>query len=118
MAFGLELLIHLRAKPVHQHHFHAHALNHGQVLHQAGQFAGFYRLACDGDHKGFATVHVYVGGDRAEPGDEGEIENSRHGLAAHEVKVFGGQDFFEITVKCVQYFTQLQSGCGDPNISG
>ena len=79
MAFGQQLLIHLRAKAMHQHHLHAHALDQRQVLHQAGQFASSNGLTGDGHHKGFATVHMDVGRDRAEPRNESEIEDSGHG---------------------------------------
>ena len=36
VTLGLELLVYLWAKAVYQHHFDAHALDHGQVLHQTG----------------------------------------------------------------------------------
>ena len=74
---------------MNQHDLHAHALDHGEVLHQAGQLARFDGFARDGHDKGFATVHVDVGRNRAEPRDEGEIEDSGHGSTAHEMKVFG-----------------------------
>ena len=76
MAFGQQLLIHLWAKAVNQHHFHTHTLDECQVLHQAGQFARRDGFASDGHHKGFAAVHVDIGCDRSKPRDEGEIENS------------------------------------------
>ena len=79
MAFGRELFVHLRAKAVHQHHFDAHALDHGQVLHQAGQLARRNGFPRNGHDKSFAAVHVYVGRHRTEPRDEGEIEDSGHG---------------------------------------
>ena len=76
MAFGQQLLIHLWAKAVNQHHFHTHTLDECQVLHQAGQFARCDGFASDGHHKGFAAVHVDIGCNRSKPRDEGEIENS------------------------------------------
>ena len=75
MALGLELLVHLRAKTVHQHDLHAHALDHGQVLREVRQFACGNRLTRDADHKGLVAELVDVGRNRPEPGHEGEIEN-------------------------------------------
>ena len=72
---GLELLVDLRAKAVHQHDLHAHALDHGQVLREVRQFACGNRLTRDADHKGLVAELVDVGRNRPEPGHEGEIEN-------------------------------------------
>ena len=78
MAFGQQLLIDLRAKAMHQHHLHAHALNQRQVLRQMLQLARRNSLARQTHHKGFATVQVDVGCYRAEPRYEGEVENGTH----------------------------------------
>jgi hypothetical protein len=58
MALGLELLVHLRAETVHQHHLDAHALDQRQVLRDVLQLAGGDRLAGHADHEGLAAVHV------------------------------------------------------------
>ena len=79
MAFGQQLLIYLWPKTVNQHHFHAHALDQRQVLHQAGQLTRSNGFTGNGHHKGFASVHMDVGRDRAEPRNESEIEDSGHG---------------------------------------
>ena len=63
VALGRELFIDLRAKAVHQHDLHAHALDQRQVLRQVLQLARRNRLARDADHKGLAPVHVDVGRD-------------------------------------------------------
>ena len=51
MAFGLELLVHLGPKAMHQHDFDAHALDHGQVLRQVRQLARCNGLARNADDK-------------------------------------------------------------------
>ena len=61
MAFGRELFVHLRAKAMHQHNLDTHALDHGQVLHQAGQLARRNGFPRNGHDKSFAAVHVDVG---------------------------------------------------------
>jgi hypothetical protein len=90
MALGLELLVDLRAKAVHQHDLHAHALDQRQVLRDVLQLAGGDGLAGDADHEGLAAVHVDVGRHRAEPGHEGEIEDGGHGRGA--VLLFGDSE--------------------------
>ena len=75
MAFGCQLLVDLGPKAVHQHDFHAHALNERQVLRDVLQLACRNGLARHADHKGFASVQVDVGRHRAEPGHKGKIEN-------------------------------------------
>ena len=75
VALGLELLVHLGPKAVHQHHFHAHALDHGQVLRQVRQLARRNGLARHSHHKGLVAKLVDVRRHRAEPGHEGEIED-------------------------------------------
>ena len=84
MALGLELLVHLRAKPVHQHDFHAHALHHGQVLCQVLQLARSNGFATHANYKGLMAELVDVGCHRAKPGHKGEVENSGHGR--HETR--------------------------------
>jgi len=63
---------------VHQHYLDAHALDQGQVLGDVLQLAGRDRFAGHCHHEGLAAMHVDVGRDRAEPGDEGEIEDGGH----------------------------------------
>ena len=77
---GLQLLVHLGAKTVDQHHFDTHALNQGQVLGQVRQFAGCDGFTRNAHDKGLAAVHVDVGGHRPKPGDKGEIKDCRHGM--------------------------------------
>ena len=77
---GLELLVDLRAKAVHQHNLHAHALDHGQVLCQIGQFACSNGLATHTNHEGLVAKFVDIWRYRAKPRHEGEIENSGHGV--------------------------------------
>ena len=79
MPLGCQLLIHLRAKAVHQHDLHAHGLDQCQVLRNAVQLAGRNRLTRQPDHKRLVAELVDVGRHRAEPGDEGEIEDGGHG---------------------------------------
>ena len=78
VALGLQLLVDLRAEPVHQHDLHAHAADQRQVLRDVLQLARRDRLAGHPDHEGLAPVHVDVGRHRAEPGHEGEIEDGGH----------------------------------------
>jgi hypothetical protein len=78
VALGLELLVHLRAKAVHQHNLDAHALDHGQVLRQAVQLARGNGLARNAHHKRLVAELVDVRRNRPEPGDEGEIEDRGH----------------------------------------
>ena len=61
MALGQKLLIDLRPEAMHQHDFHAHALNQRQVLRNVLQFACRNGLARNTHHKGFAPVGVDVG---------------------------------------------------------
>ena len=75
MAFGLELLVDLRAKTVHQHHLDTHALNHCQVLRQVRQFAGGDGFSGNAHHKGLVAKFVDVRCHRPEPGHKGEVEN-------------------------------------------
>jgi len=120
VTLGLELLVYLWAKAVYQHHFDAHALDHGQVLHQTGQFASLDGLTRNGHHKSFATVHVYVGRDRAEPGDECEIENGGHGfesLRLEQNQLVRGQQAGEVAIKCAECLTRLHDGCRNPSIA-
>ena len=79
---GAQLLVHLRAKAVHQHDLHAPALDQRQVGGDVAQLAGGNRLTHHADHEGLAAVHVDVGRHGAKPGDEGEVENGRHGERA------------------------------------
>jgi len=79
MPLGAQLLVHLGAKAVHQHHAHAHALDEGQVLRQVGQLARRNGFARDAHHKRLVAEFVDVGRDRAEPGHEGEVEDRGHG---------------------------------------
>ena len=53
-------------------------LDQRQVLREVLQLAGRDRLAGDADHEGLAAVRVDVGRHRAEPGDEGEVEDGGH----------------------------------------
>ena len=80
MALGQQLLIDLRAKAVHQHDLHAHALDQRQVLGNVRQLAGRNGFTGHADHKGLAPVQVDVRGHRAEPGHKGKIENGGHGF--------------------------------------
>ena len=66
MALGLELLIHLRAKAVHQHNAHAHRLDQRQVLRnvvgQGGEenlavHARLTRLQC---HRAHSCRHWFI----------------------------------------------------------
>ncbi len=79
MALGLELLVHLRAKAVHQHDLHAHALDQCEVLRDQRQLARRDRLTGNAHHQRVAAVLVDIGRDRAEPGHEGEVEDVGHG---------------------------------------
>ncbi len=79
VALGGQLFVDLGAKAVHQHDFHAHALDQRQVLRQVLQLARGNGLARDAHHKGLAPVHVDVRRHRPEPGHEGEVENCGHG---------------------------------------
>ena len=120
MSFGLELLIHLGAKTMHQHNIDAHALDHGQVLYQARQFAGFNGFACDGHHKGFAAVHMDVRRYRAEPGDEGEIENSGHmfeSLRLEQNQLVIGHKTSEVAIECTEFLTRLHDRCSNPCVA-
>ena len=80
MAFSGKLFIDLRAKAVHQHDLHAHALDQRQVLRNVRQLAGRNGFAGHADHKGLAPVQVDVRCHRAEPGHKGKIENGGHGF--------------------------------------
>ena len=79
MALGTQLFVDLRAKAVHQHDLHAHALNERDVLRQIGQFARLQRFPRDTHDKGFAAVHVDIWRHRPEPGDKGEVKDCGHG---------------------------------------
>ena len=79
VALGAQLLVDLGPKAMHQHHFHAHALDHGQVLRKVRQLAGGNGFTADRDHKRLVAKLVDVGCHRAEPGDKGEIEDRGHG---------------------------------------
>ena len=79
MALGLQLLVHLGPKTVHQHNFDAHALDHGQVLRQVRQLARCHRFARNADHKSLVAKLVDIRRHRAKPGYEGEIEDGGHG---------------------------------------
>ena len=72
--FGLELLVHLWAKAVHQHNFHAHALDHGQVLRQVRQLAGRNRFTRNTHHKGLVAELVDVRRHRPEPGTKVKLK--------------------------------------------
>lgn len=75
---GRQLFVHLRAKTVHQHHLHAHALDHGQVLRQVVQLACGNGFSGHAHHKGLVAELVDVGCHRPEPGHEGEVEDVGH----------------------------------------
>ncbi len=81
MAFGLQLLVHLGPKAVHQHNLDPHALDHGQILRQMGQLASGDGLTGNAHHEGLVAKLVDVGGNRTKPRHKGEIENGAHGLA-------------------------------------
>ena len=120
VTFGFELLIYLWAKAVHQHHFHAHALDHGQVLHQARQFPCLYSLTCNSNYKSFASVHVYVRCNRAEPGDKSEIENCGHvfeSLRLEQNQLVRRQQAGEVAIECAECLTRLHDGCRNPSIA-
>ena len=74
----LELLIDLRAKAVHQHHFDTHALDQRQVLRQMLQLARSNGLAGNAHDKGLVAKFVDVGRHRTEPGHKGEGEYGGH----------------------------------------
>ncbi len=78
VALGLELFVHLRPETMHQHDLHAHTLNHRQVLRQMVQLARGDGFARNAHHKGLVAKFVDVRRDRAEPRNEGEIEDSGH----------------------------------------
>ena len=77
---GLQLLVHLRAKAVHQHDLDAHGLDHGQVLRDVVQLAGRDGFTREPHHEGLVAELVDVGRHRAEPGHEGEVEDGGHGV--------------------------------------
>ena len=79
MALGGQLLVDLGTKAMHQHNFHPHALDQGQVLDNVLQLARCNGLAGHPHHKGLAPVHMDVGCHRPEPGHKGEVEDSGHG---------------------------------------
>ena len=79
VALGLQLLVDLGPKAVHQHDLHAHALDHGQILRDVGQLVRGNRLTRHAHDKGLAPVHVDIGRHGAEPGHESEVENGGHG---------------------------------------
>ena len=81
VALGLELLVHLRAKAMHQHQLDAHRVQDREVLHEGVQLARGDRLADQPDHEGLAVVGVDVRRDRAEPGNEGVREHEAHAAA-------------------------------------
>ena len=79
MPFGSQLLVHLRAKTMHQHDAHPHGLDQRQVLGDVLQLARRDAFAREANHKRLVAKLVDVRRHRAEPGDEGEVEDSRHG---------------------------------------
>ncbi len=60
VTLGAQLLIHLRAKAVHQHELDAHGLQDRQVLGEPVQLARGDQLAGNRHHEGLATVGVDV----------------------------------------------------------
>ncbi|MNV89225.1 hypothetical protein D3C71_1835050 [compost metagenome] len=79
MPLGRQLFVHLWAKTVYQNNLYAHGLDQCQVLRNAVQLAGRNRLTREPDHKRLVAELVDVRRHRAEPGDEGEVENGGHG---------------------------------------
>jgi len=79
VALGRQLLVDLRAKAMHQHDLHTHALDQRQVLRQMPQLARGNGFTRDAHHEGLAPVQVDVGRHRTEPGHEGEVEDGGHG---------------------------------------
>ena len=77
MPLGCQLLGQLRAKAMHQHDAHAHALNQRQIGHDAAQLARRNGLALHAHHKRLAPVHVNVERHSAKPRDKSRIEYSR-----------------------------------------
>ena len=72
---------------MYQNHFNAHALNHGQVLGEMGQFSrrdGFTRNAND---KSLVAKLVNVGCDRTKPRNKGKVKYGGHGKV-WDVKVW------------------------------
>ena len=79
MAFGLQLLVHLRPKTVHQHNLHPHGLDHRQVLRNMRQLPRRNRLARHAHHKGLVAELVDIRRHGPEPGHEREVEDGSHG---------------------------------------
>ena len=79
MPFGQQLLVDLGTKAVNQDNVDPHAVDQGQVLHNAGQFAGVDGLTGHRHHKGLAPVHVDVRGHGAKPRHKGEVKDRGHG---------------------------------------
>ena len=88
MAAQAELLVDLRAKAMHQHDFHAHRLDHRDVLRDRGQLTRRNAFAGQSDHEDLVTEFVDVRRDRAEPGHESEIEDGGHEGQEGQIKGF------------------------------
>ena len=79
MAFGRQLLGHLRPKAVHQHELDAHRMQDGEVLHEGVELACGDQFTSHGHDEGLAVIGVDVGRDSAKPGDEVVRDVGAHG---------------------------------------
>ena len=72
---------------MHQNHFNAHALNHGQVLGEMGQLSRRDRFTRNANDKSLVAKLVNVGCDRAKPRHKGKVKYRGHGQSLRRESV-------------------------------